>query len=252
AVGTFRQSRYAARIALPVPTMRRNAKVIAEIGFTLLFAVGRVVRYSCDSGHSSARSLALCIWSHLPPTLVSMKKVSERIRQLREEQGCSVRKLAALAEISPSALSQIEAGLNSPSVATLDKICGALGVPIVAIFEGEEPESMPLLMRAGERRKVYSAGSRATLEPLARGLPRKTMRPLLMVLEPGGECGEHPYSSAQGEEFAFLVQGMATFEQMDKLTELRAGDAIYYDPRQAHNWHNPNQAPATLLIVVAQ
>jgi quercetin dioxygenase-like cupin family protein len=107
-------------------------------------------------------------------------------------------------------------------------------------------------MRAGGRRKVYSAGSRATLEPLARGLPRKTMQPLLLVLEPGGECGEHPYSSAEGEEFAFIIQGTASFEQQDRMTELQMGDAIYYDPRLPHNWHNLGAAPATLLIVVAQ
>jgi transcriptional regulator with XRE-family HTH domain len=181
-----------------------------------------------------------------------MQKVSERIRQMREEQGLSLRALAERADVSASALSQIEAGQNSPSIATLEKICAALGVPIAALFDEGDTEGVPLVMRAGARRKVYSAGSHASIEPLARGLARKKMQPLLMVLEAGGECGEHPYASAEGEEFAMVIHGAARFEQQGTVSELGAGDAIYYDPRLPHNWHNASSGPTTLLVVVAQ
>ncbi|MFA7495320.1 MAG: helix-turn-helix domain-containing protein [Acidithiobacillus sp.] len=181
-----------------------------------------------------------------------MKKVCERIRQLRGERNWSVRELASRADISASALSQIEADQNSPSIATLGKICAALGVAMVALFEDEQAEALPAVMRIGERRKVYSAGSKATIEPLARGLPRKVMQPLLLVLASGGECGEHPYTSAEGEEFAYVIEGIVRFEQQEILTELHTGDAIYYDPRLPHNWHNNTTSPASLLIVVAQ
>ncbi|WP_291524840.1 XRE family transcriptional regulator [Acidithiobacillus sp.] len=181
-----------------------------------------------------------------------MEQVCKKIRQLREDKGWSVRGLAARAEISPSALSQIEAGQNSPSIATLEKICAALQIPIVAIFDDGETAGLPLIMRSGDRRKFYSAGSHASLEPLARGLPQKKMQPLLMVLEPGGECGEHPYTSAEGEEFTIVIHGTAAFEQSGVTTELGEGDAIYYNPRLPHNWHNRSHSATTLLVVVAQ
>ena len=181
-----------------------------------------------------------------------MEQVCKKIRQLREDRGWSVRGLAARAEISPSALSQIEAGQNSPSIATLEKICAALQIPIAAIFDDGETAGLPWVMRSGDRRKFYSAGSHASLEPLARGLPQKKMQPLLMVLEPGGECGEHPYTSAEGEEFTIVIRGTAAFEQSGVTTELGEGDAIYYDPRLPHNWHNRGHSATTLLVVVAQ
>jgi quercetin dioxygenase-like cupin family protein len=78
------------------------------------------------------------------------------------------------------------------------------------------------------------------------------MQPILISLEPGGVCGEHPYTSAEGEEFAMLIAGTAEFEQQDKRYQLSQGDAVYYDPRQLHNWRNLGQDMAVLLIVVAQ
>lgn len=181
-----------------------------------------------------------------------MLKIGGKIRQLREEQGLSLRALAERAGVSASALSQIEAGQNSPSIATLEKICAALKVAITTLFDEGETEEAPLIMRAGVRRKVYSAGSHTSIEPLARGLARKKMRPLLMVLEVGGECGEHPYASAAGEEFAMVIEGAARFEQKGTINELQTNDAIYYDPSVPHNWRNAGSGPLTLLVVVAQ
>jgi transcriptional regulator with XRE-family HTH domain len=67
-----------------------------------------------------------------------MQQIALRVRQLRQDQGLSVRALAEKAGISASALSQIESGQASPSVATLEKICRALRLPITALFDAPD------------------------------------------------------------------------------------------------------------------
>ncbi len=178
-----------------------------------------------------------------------MQQVSQRIRELRKEKRLTLRGLAQEAGISPSALSQIESGQVSPSVATLEKITAALGLPITVLFDEPNGSQDPLIMPAKDRRRVYSAPSHATLEPLARGLSQKKMQPFLLKLDPGGEVGDHPYSSAGGEEFAIVLSGEVLFEQMSKVYSLRDLDAVYFDPQKPHNWKNPGPVPATILLV---
>ncbi|MCL4484858.1 MAG: XRE family transcriptional regulator [Nitrospirae bacterium] len=179
-----------------------------------------------------------------------MKQVSERLRQLRLERNLSLRMLAKNAGISASALSQIEAGLVSPSIATLEKVCAALSLPVTSLFD--EPENGdPLLMPARNRRRVYSTTSHATVEPLARGLSGKKMQPILITLDPGGEVGEQPYVGVKGEEFGIVVSGTVVFEQAGKKYDLGPMDAVYFDPHQPHNWKNADVTPATILIVVS-
>ena len=180
-----------------------------------------------------------------------MKQVSERLRQLRQDRKLSLRMLAKNAGISASALSQIEAGLVFPSIATLEKICAALSLPVTSLFDEPENGGDPLLMPARNRRRVYSTTSHATVEPLARGLSGKKMQPILITLDPGGEVGEQPYVGVKGEEFGIVVSGTVIFEQAGKKYDLGPMDAVYFDPHQPHNWKNSNESPAMILIVVS-
>jgi transcriptional regulator with XRE-family HTH domain len=181
-----------------------------------------------------------------------MQQMAIRIRQFREDRRFSLRALAEEAGISASALSQIESGQVSPSVATLEKICGALQLPVAALFDEPASGNGPLVMRAKVRRQVYSADSHTVIEPLAKGLSRKRMQPLLLTLEPNGQCGEHPYRGTEGEEFAIVLRGRILFEQSDAVHELSSGDAIYFNPQVPHNWRNQSGKNTKVLIVVAQ
>ena len=62
-------------------------------------------------------------------------RIGARIRQLRKEQGLTAEKLAYASEIgSKGYVSDIEAGLASPSISTLAKIANHLGVELVDLF----------------------------------------------------------------------------------------------------------------------
>ena len=61
-----------------------------------------------------------------------------RIRELRNERHMSQEELAFKAGISETHLGQIERALKNPTVDTVDKIAGALGVSITALFTDEQ------------------------------------------------------------------------------------------------------------------
>lgn len=180
-----------------------------------------------------------------------MQQISEKVRQLRQSRSLSLRMLAKKSGVSASALSQIESGQVSPSIATLEKVCAALALPITTLFDEPGNGADPLIMPAQNRRRVYSTTSHATVEPLARGFSEKKMQPILITIDPGGELGEQPYVGIKGEEFAIVVSGSALFEQSRKIYELEAMDAVYFDPLQPHNWKNRGQTPCVILLVVS-
>lgn len=75
--------------------------------------------------------------------------VAANILRLREKAGLSQLALALNAEITPSALFEIEHTCGNPRLNTLSKIARALGIPLHRLFEEcESPsESLASLMQ---------------------------------------------------------------------------------------------------------
>lgn len=57
-------------------------------------------------------------------------RLAREIRALREARGLSQRELAELVGTTQSAIARLEGGHVSPSLATLDRVAGALGVEL--------------------------------------------------------------------------------------------------------------------------
>lgn len=64
------------------------------------------------------------------------KSLGERIRSLRKEQHISQERLAELADLNLSYLSEIERGLANVSLGVVDSIAEALGVSLTELFAG--------------------------------------------------------------------------------------------------------------------
>lgn len=64
-----------------------------------------------------------------------------KIRERRVEQGLTVSALARMADMSRSGIALIEDGTNSPTLGTMEKLAGALGVPPLTLLidSGTDP-----------------------------------------------------------------------------------------------------------------
>ena len=89
-----------------------------------------------------------------------MTSLGERIKALRAERALQQRQLAEKAGLTPSMLSQIESGRLTPSLHTLGRLAGALGIPIASLFE-QAPQGRLHLTRKSEYPVVSFDGSPA-------------------------------------------------------------------------------------------
>lgn len=178
-----------------------------------------------------------------------MITISNRLKKLREESKLSLRDLGERTGLSASFLSQIELGQVSPSIASLENIANALNVHITHFFDDQtKPDS--IVMRKNERKRIYSQGSKAIIQPLAHKISKKKIEPFMLTLEVGGESGEHPYSSHHGEEFGMVIKGKVRFTLEDKEYLLEDGDSVYFNSTKPHRWQNIAKKEAFIILVI--
>src|SRR5438034_9053954 len=90
-----------------------------------------------------------------------------RIRTLRVANGATLRELASRAGVTESFLSQVERGVASPSIASVQRIARALDTSIAELFAADE--SAGTVVRVRDRRKILYQGLGAVDEFLTRG-----------------------------------------------------------------------------------
>lgn len=78
--------------------------------------------------------------------------VGQKIMVFRKGAGLTSKRLAELADITPSMLSQIEKGITNPSLQTLKLISVALNIPLFNFFL-EDTNTEELVVRANQRKK---------------------------------------------------------------------------------------------------
>jgi transcriptional regulator with XRE-family HTH domain len=182
-------------------------------------------------------------------------KLGEKVKNLRRQKRQTLRKVSEKSGLSIALLSQIENHTVSPPVATLLKISRALEVNIGYFFREEEAQERPVVVRRGERRKVFrhryvqQGGSGYKYESLAYTKNSKHMEPFLVEFAP---CKKENllFLNHGGEEFLFLFGGRLSFYYKEEEIVLEAGDSLYFDSAGAHAFRALNGRKAQAIVVV--
>ena len=172
--------------------------------------------------------------------------IGEMLRLHRAKIGLSVRTLATNAGFSPSFISQVENGIASPSIGSLEKIASCLDVSVSELFKRhDEPASS--VVRAKERPRIESGWSQAEIESLSFGKSTK-LEALLITLQSGGVSGKRPHAISR-EQFIFVVAGkvLLTLDGVDQT--LTKGDAVTVRPNNPALWVNASDKPVQILFV---
>jgi transcriptional regulator with XRE-family HTH domain len=180
--------------------------------------------------------------------LLKQQVVGKHVRRLRKKAGLSLRELASRAGFSPSLLSQLENGIVSPSIHSMEKISGVLGVTLAAFFAGVGKSKGPLVTRVRERRHLASWWSKAEIEALGTANSPQGLESLLITLRPGGRSGKHPVPH-QTEEFALVLKGKVTLRLGPDEYRLARGDAVSLRPRELRLWTNEEKVDCCFLVV---
>ncbi len=174
--------------------------------------------------------------------------VGQRLRQLREERGISMRALARNSNLSANALSMIERGLTSPSVSTLNKLAAALQVPIVAFFKHEVVKEKVVFRKAAERTRIPF--ERGMLEGLGGESFAGRVEAFQIRLENGANSGPNQLLHS-GSELVYCLQGRLAYEVDHHTFLLEPGDSLLFSPQTLHRWHNPGPDVVNAIVVIS-
>ncbi len=170
-----------------------------------------------------------------------------RIRALRLASGLTLRRVAADASVTESFLSQVERGVASPSIATVQRIARALGQSIAELFAADERAGS--VVRARDRRRVVYQGLGAIDEFLTRATDGK-LQVILSTIEPGGGTGDEAYTHDSDEEVVVVLEGALDLWVGPEHFRLEAGDAVTHSSRLPHRNTNPGPGVARVLFCI--
>ena len=170
-----------------------------------------------------------------------------RLRAARRARGLTAQQVAAAAGVTKGFVAQIERDETSPSVATLLRMCDALGIEVGSLFESPRSD----LVRVADRTRIDFGGSGVT-DWLLSPNPDLPLQVLFSEIEPGGGGGEEAYTLSADHEFVFVIAGSLQITVADVEHLLDAGDALTFSPREPHSWANASVTePATVLWVMS-
>jgi transcriptional regulator with XRE-family HTH domain len=179
-----------------------------------------------------------------PPVEVDL---GARIRALRVARGATLRQLAAQAGVTESFLSQVERGVASPSIASVQRIARALGQSIAELFAADERAG--IVVRGRERRRIVYQGLGAIDEFLTRGTDGR-LQVILSTIEPGGGTGEEAYTHDSDEEVVIVLEGVLDLWVGQEHYRLETGDAVTHSSRIPHRNTNPGPGVARVLFCI--
>jgi transcriptional regulator with XRE-family HTH domain len=174
-------------------------------------------------------------------------KLGAQLRRLRMERQMSVRTLAARSGFSPSFISQVEADLVSPSIASLEKIAGQLRISLAQLFSSIE--QMPrTIVPAAERVTYRSDWSHSVVEALNDAAIDRRLSAVQVTFEQGGSSGKR-VSPALHDTILYLVTGAVTLTLEVEEFPLSAGDTAYLQEGDTFMIQNHAAAAAVMLLV---
>jgi transcriptional regulator with XRE-family HTH domain len=148
--------------------------------------------------------------------------------------------LARLAEVSPSAISQAEAGQRGLSLDTLLTLTSKLGIGLDSLLENQE---RPDYVLARRDRGTELGDSRFLLDDPGAGLR------VYLVNLAAGEKGEPPVRH-KGTELVLVARGLVLVDLGDSSPAMRAGDAILATRTPIISWRNLSPDASVLFWIL--
>ena len=187
--------------------------------------------------------------------------IGDRLREVRNARGLSLRALAARLGVSASLISQVETGRARPSVRTLYAIATELGISLDELLfsdaravdeegtEAADPGAIPDIrlppepvQRAGNRTAIRLASGVVWERLTTASIPNVDF--LHVTYEVGGASSpEHEFQRHSGQEWGYVLSGrLGVTIGFDEVV-LGPGDAIAFDSTTPHRLANVGDEP---------
>jgi transcriptional regulator with XRE-family HTH domain len=169
-----------------------------------------------------------------------------RVRQLRRERGMTLKALGGQAGLSHPFLSQLERGLARPSVGSVERIAGALGVPVTALWVRRR-ETPVRLARASEGEVAPHADPGAPGG--VRSLPDDESALRVREWSGGSRSWPRDMETAAGELLVYVARGAIEVDLDGTVHALDEGDALRFDGELPHRIRRSGGVATRALVV---
>lgn len=175
-----------------------------------------------------------------------MDEIYKKIKELRIQNGLTLKDLSEKTDLSISFLSQVERGASSLAITSLKKIADSLNVKITDFFENEPNHSY--LVKEGEQKPFKIEGSAFTYTRLSGQFSGRSLEPMIVSLKPN-QSSIQQYSHP-GEEFYYVLKGAVIFTVDGTDYFMKKGDSIHFPSSSQHTMENPLSDESVILCVL--
>ena len=169
--------------------------------------------------------------------------IGHKIKQLRIKNSLTLEEVASRSELTKGFLSQLERNLTSPSISTLEDILEALGSSLSDFFKEEKDEQIVF------QRKDFFIDERDehTINWIVPNTQKNNMEPILIEIPEGGKSFElNPH---EGEEFGYVLEGMAILVVGEKKYSIKKGETFYLRGKDFHYIYNEKSKMVRIIWV---
>jgi transcriptional regulator with XRE-family HTH domain len=142
--------------------------------------------------------------------------------------------VAGQAGLTKGFVSKLERDLANVSVASLIRLCDALGISVGSLFQAPKGE----VVRRGARPRINFGGRKMT-EYLLTPAGEKRVQAILSDIEPGGGSMNEPYALPAGVEFVLILAGQLQVTVAGEDVTLEEGDALTFTADMDHTFQAP-------------
>lgn len=176
--------------------------------------------------------------------------VGTRIREIRKDHGLTLEELSLKCGVSKSMLSQIETDSVNPTIATVWKIAGGLGIEFRALLEGkEEPTGAIHLTRREDTTILDVADGTVHLAVLSPLEMVDDLEMYLLKMDSGAvldSASHHPGC----EEYLTVLEGKVEVSAAGHKETVGPEDCIIYAADVAHSIRAIGDAPVRAHLTV--
>jgi DNA-binding XRE family transcriptional regulator len=165
-------------------------------------------------------------------------RIGAQLKAARLAARMSMAEVAEQAGLTKGFVSKLERDLVNVSVASLIRLCDALGISVGSLFQAPTGE----VIRHGAYPPINFGGKNMT-EYLLTPSGEKRVQAILSDIEPGGGSGDDPYALPADVEFVFVLAGQLQ-------VTLDQGDACTFPAGTPHTFHAAPQAGRTQVLWV--
>lgn len=178
--------------------------------------------------------------------------IGKMIKNLRNGKGYTLKDMSEKTGLSTGFLSQLERGITSVAIDSLEKIAEVLEVNLLYFFKAQNNSKLKKDNIVRKHQRVFIPVTDIIFQSTLSNHPNEfNIFPRIFELLPNYKEKEQEIAlySHEGEEFIYVLEGVLTLNIDNEEQVLYPGDSIQIKSNIPHNWKNETNKITKILCI---